>query len=68
MIRYQNLLGQRYLSLVQGGRKRGTRLEPGRDDPARPTSPGFDLTALLNGFRPLFAVLEPDDVNKLAET
>ncbi len=30
------------------------------------TDPGFDLTGLLNGFRPLFKVLQPGDVNKLA--
>jgi phospholipid/cholesterol/gamma-HCH transport system substrate-binding protein len=30
------------------------------------TSPGFDLTALLNGFEPLFNVLQPDQVNKMA--
>ncbi len=30
------------------------------------TDPGFDLTALLNGFRPLFEVLQPADVNRLA--
>ena len=34
--------------------------------PLEHTSPGFDLTALLNGFRPLFAVLEPEDVNQLS--
>lgn len=67
VIRYQNLLGQRYVSMVQDG-ERGTRLEEGATVPKERTSPGFDLTALLNGFRPLFAVLEPQDVNKLAST
>jgi len=67
VMRYQNLLGQRYLSLVQGDRK-GTRLEEGATVPLARTSPAFDLTALLNGFRPLFAVLEPADVNKLSES
>src|SRR3546814_5177831 len=32
------------------------------------TSDGFDLTELLNGFRPLFDVLKPADVNKLTES
>ncbi len=67
VIRYQNLLGQRYLSMVQEGR-RGDRLRPGATVPLSRTSPGFDLTALLNGFRPLFAVLKPEDVNRLAAT
>ena len=67
VMRYQNLLGQRYLSLVQPAR-RGEEVEAGATVPLARTSPGFDLTALLNGFRPLFDVLEPDDVNKLSES
>ncbi len=67
VIRYQNLLGQRYVSVVQSG-KQGEPLEQGATVPLEHTSPGFDLTALLNGFRPLFAVLEPEDVNKLSQT
>jgi len=31
------------------------------------TEPSFDLSALLNGFQPLFTVLQPADVNKLSE-
>lgn len=65
VMRYQNLLGQRYLSLVQGAR-RGAPLSSGAEVPRTRTSPGFDLTELLNGFRPLFEVLQPADVNKLA--
>lgn len=65
VMRYQNLLGQRYLALVQGD-ERGSRLPEGTTVPLARTSPGFDLTELLNGFRPLFEALRPDDVNKLA--
>jgi phospholipid/cholesterol/gamma-HCH transport system substrate-binding protein len=65
VMRYQNLLGQRYLALVQEG-ERGGELEGGATVPVEMTNPGFDLTALLNGFRPLFEVLDPADVNKLA--
>ncbi len=65
VMRYQNLLGQRYLALVQDG-KRGDELDGGATVPVERTNPGFDLTELLNGFRPLFEVLEPADVNKLA--
>ena len=65
VMRYQNLLGQRYLALVQG-EERGPELEDGATIPLRRTDPGFDLTELLNGFRPLFQVLEPADVNELA--
>lgn len=65
VMRYQNLLGQRYLSLVQP-KQRGEELGAGATIPLERTNPGFELTALLNGFRPLFDVLEPDDVNQLA--
>lgn len=67
VMRYQNLLGQRYLSMVQPA-DRGAVLKPGATVPQARTSPGFDLTALLNGFRPLFDVLQPEDVNQLSET
>lgn len=67
VMRYQNLLGQRYLALVQpDDERRGTPLDAEARIPLERTDPGFDLTELLNGFRPLFAVLEPKDVNTLA--
>ncbi|MCR1781479.1 MCE family protein [Nocardioides carbamazepini] len=65
VMRYQNLLGQRYISLVQGA-QRGGELKDGATVPITRTDPGFDLTGLLNGFRPLFKVLQPGDVNQLA--
>jgi phospholipid/cholesterol/gamma-HCH transport system substrate-binding protein len=65
VMRYQNLLGQRYLALVQNDDK-GSPLKDGATVPLARTSPGFDLTELLNGFRPLFEALRPDDVNALA--
>lgn len=65
VMRYQNLLGQRYLALVQEG-KRGPALRGGSTLPFSHTDPGFDLTELLNGFRPLFDALRPGDVNALA--
>ncbi len=65
VMRYQNLLGQRYLALVQSG-ERGPAIKAGARIPVTRTSPGFDLTELLNGFRPLFETLKPSDVNALA--
>lgn len=65
VMRYQNLLGQRYIAMVQG-EERGDEIKAGGVVPVARTSPGFDLTELLNGFRPLFEALRPDDVNKLA--
>lgn len=65
VMRYQNLVGQRYLAMEQPADHRAA-LAPGSTVPTSRTDPGFDLTELLNGFRPLFEVLQPADVNKLA--
>ncbi len=65
-MRYQNLLGQKYLALTPG-KDRGERLVDGDTIELRNTDDGFDLTALLNGFEPLFNVLSPADMNTLAE-
>lgn len=63
-MRYQNLLGQRYLAISAPGEDRGAELA--EDEIIQNTSPGFDLTVLLNGFEPLFRVLEPAEINQLA--
>jgi len=67
VMRYQNLLGQRYLSLVQP-KELGSVMPENSTVPLYRTNDGFDLTALLNGFRPLFEVLKPADVNRLTES
>ncbi|NYG57797.1 phospholipid/cholesterol/gamma-HCH transport system substrate-binding protein [Nocardioides daedukensis] len=64
-MRYQNLLGQKYLALTPGSTP-GKRLAADAEIGLNRTDPGFDLTALLNGFEPLFNVLSPDDLNTLA--
>ncbi|WP_207400501.1 MCE family protein [Actinomadura roseirufa] len=65
-VRYRNLMGQRYLALSDGAGRPGEYLRPGGTIPVTQTRPALDLTALFNGFRPLFRALEPEDVNKLA--
>ncbi|KOU63241.1 ABC transporter substrate-binding protein [Streptomyces sp. MMG1533] len=65
VVRYRNLLGQRYVALTEGAGD-GTRLRPGGTIPLSRTQPALDLNALLNGFKPLFAALSPGDVNQLA--
>ncbi len=64
-IRYLDLVGNRYVALVDSG----------RDDEPQPvgqtievdrTQPALDLNVLLNGFKPLFAALDPATVNALA--
>jgi phospholipid/cholesterol/gamma-HCH transport system substrate-binding protein len=63
-IRYDNLIGDRYLALEEGAG--GTRrLSPGATIPLDQTAPALDLDALVGGFRPLFRALDPDQVNDL---
>lgn len=65
VIRYQNLIGGRYLALEEGaGGSR--RLMPGDTIPLARTSPALDLDALIGGFRPLFHALDPNQVNALS--
>jgi phospholipid/cholesterol/gamma-HCH transport system substrate-binding protein len=63
-VRYKNLLGQRYVSLLLSSE--GERLRGGATIPLGQTQPALDLTVLFNGFKPLFKALSPADVNKLA--
>jgi phospholipid/cholesterol/gamma-HCH transport system substrate-binding protein len=65
VIRYRNLIGQRYIALTEGAGD-GTRMPAGGRIPLSRTQPALDLNALLNGFKPLFAALSPNDVNQLA--
>jgi phospholipid/cholesterol/gamma-HCH transport system substrate-binding protein len=64
-IRYQNLIGDRYLALMEGDHA-ATRIQPGKTIPVQRTQPALDLDALIGGFRPLFRALDPDQVNALA--
>ena len=67
VVRYANLLGQRYLALTQGsGTGSGTKIAPGATIPDSRTAPALSLTDLFNGFRPLFSALTPDQVNELS--
>jgi phospholipid/cholesterol/gamma-HCH transport system substrate-binding protein len=63
-INFLNLIGQRYLDITRG--TTSSWLQPGATIPTSRTSPGLDLTALFNAFKPLFDLLRPADVNKLA--
>ena len=65
LIRYRNLVGQRFLALTQSQAEPG-RLPIGATLDTEHTQPSLDLTVLFNGFKPLFAALDPDDVNTLA--
>lgn len=64
-IRYDNLIGGRYLELLEGAG--GTRrLDRGATIGLNKTSPALDLDALIGGFRPLFRALDPTQVNALS--
>ncbi len=65
VIRYDDLIGGRYLALVEGAGGTG-RVKPGDTIPLARTSPALDLDALIGGFRPLFSALDPDQVNALS--
>jgi phospholipid/cholesterol/gamma-HCH transport system substrate-binding protein len=65
VVRYRNLIGQRYVALVQGAGPT-TALREGSTIPLSRTEPALDLTVLFNGFKPLFAALSPHDVNQLS--
>jgi phospholipid/cholesterol/gamma-HCH transport system substrate-binding protein len=65
VIRYDDLIGGRYLGLEEGVGDT-TKLRPGSTIPVARTSPALDLDALIGGFRPLFRALDPDQVNALS--
>src|ERR1700752_1386919 len=65
VIRYDDLIGGRYLALEEGAG--GTKkLNPGNTIPLARTSPALDLDALIGGFRPLFRGLDPEPGNALS--
>ncbi|MFI1912187.1 MCE family protein [Nocardia sp. NPDC020380] len=67
LVRYQNLIGQRYIALIPG-KDAGQPVGAGAQIPLERTEPSFDVSSLLSGFEPLFSVLQPDQVNSLSET
>ncbi|WP_123025430.1 virulence factor Mce family protein [Mycolicibacterium stellerae] len=65
VIRYDDLIGGRYLGLEEGAGST-IKLRPGGTIPMARTSPALDLDALIGGFRPLFRALDPEQVNALS--
>ncbi|MBZ4522656.1 MCE family protein [Mycobacterium avium] len=66
-IRYQDLIGNRYLELGRGGGEDRV-LPPGALIPLSRTEPALDLDALIGGFKPLFRALDPQKVNTIASS
>ncbi|GAA0618846.1 MlaD family protein [Kutzneria viridogrisea] len=65
-VKYRNLVGQRYIALGTDVGDANAVLAPGSVIPLERTQPALNLTALFNGFKPLFQALSPQQVNQLA--
>ncbi|MCU1656681.1 MAG: Phospholipid/cholesterol/gamma-HCH transport system substrate-binding protein [Pseudonocardiales bacterium] len=65
-LRYRNLVGQRYLDIEQGAGDANDLLTKGGTIPQSQTSNAVDLTALFNGFQPLFQGLNATQINSLS--
>ncbi|RJO78695.1 MCE family protein [Nocardia panacis] len=66
VIRYENLVGDRYLELLDGPGA-PTALPSGGTIPKEQTQPALDLDMLLGGFKPLLRGLQPKQVNDLTD-
>lgn len=65
LIRYDDLIGGRYLALEEGagGSK---RINPGGTIPLSQTEPALSLDALIGSLRPLYRALDPEQINALS--
>ncbi|GAY16452.1 MCE family protein [Mycobacterium sp. shizuoka-1] len=66
-VTYQNIVGQRYLGLSLGKLGDPGPLAPHATIPVERTDPSFDVGTLLNGYEPLFSVLNPRDADNLTK-
>jgi phospholipid/cholesterol/gamma-HCH transport system substrate-binding protein len=66
-VTYQNIVGQRYLGLSLGNIGEPGPLAAGAVIPVERTDPSFDVGTLLNGYEPLFSVLNPRDADNLTK-
>lgn len=65
LIRYENLVGDRFLEITSGpGELR--KLPPGGTINAQHTQPALDLDALLGGLRPVVKGLDADKINTIS--
>ncbi|MBN7437890.1 Mce family protein Mce5B [Mycobacteroides abscessus subsp. abscessus] len=64
-VTYQNIIGQRYLSLAAGTTPGHRVLDGGGQIPLGHTTASFDVSGLLNGYEPLFTLLDPQQVDNL---
>jgi phospholipid/cholesterol/gamma-HCH transport system substrate-binding protein len=65
VVRYQNLVGDRYLEITAGpGELR--KIPPGSTIPRENTQPALDLDALLGGLRPVLKGLDGAKINEVS--
>ncbi len=64
-VRYENLVGDRYLELLEGPGGID-ELDSGGTIPVNQSSPALDLDLLLGGFKPLLRGLDPQQINDLS--
>lgn len=66
-VTYQNIVGQRYVGLSLGQTGDTGPLPANSTIPVERTDPSFDVSTLLNGYEPLFSVLNPQDADNLTK-
>jgi phospholipid/cholesterol/gamma-HCH transport system substrate-binding protein len=65
VVRYENLVGDRYLEITAGpGELR--KISPGSTIPRENTAPALDLDALLGGLRPVLKGLDGGKINEVS--
>ena len=65
VIRYDNVIGGRFLALEEGAG--GVKpLTEGATIPVQRTAPAMDLDSVIGGFKPLFQALNPEQTNELS--
>ncbi len=65
LIRYENLVGDRFLEIASGpGELR--KLPPGGTINSQHTQPALDLDALLGGLKPVLKGLDADKINTIS--
>lgn len=67
-IRYLNLVGDRYMELVDSPADSTKILPTGAQIPVDRTAPALDLDLLLGGLKPVIQGLNPQDVNTLTSS
>ncbi|GAB3033952.1 MCE family protein [Mycobacterium bourgelatii] len=65
IIRYENLVGDRFLEITSGPGEL-KKLNPGGTIDSRHTQPALDLDALLGGLKPVLKGLDADKINTLS--